>query len=168
MKQYLLVILLFVSLGIDAQNTYPFVLVHGFAGWGRDELLGLKYWGGLQGDLQQYFVNQGIQMVTVQMGPVSSNWDRACEMFAELKGGTVDYGLVHSEQNLHSRYGRTYSPLIPNWGPNQKVHLIAHSQGGQDARLLVSLLNNGSPAEIAGTPAGNLSVLFQVANLCHL
>ena len=29
-----------------AANNDPIVLVHGFSGWGRDELLGYKHWGG--------------------------------------------------------------------------------------------------------------------------
>ena len=27
------------------QNNYPIILVNGFAGWGREEMLGVKYWG---------------------------------------------------------------------------------------------------------------------------
>lgn len=27
------------------KNNNPIILVHGFTGWGRDELLGVKYWG---------------------------------------------------------------------------------------------------------------------------
>ncbi|KAJ0397520.1 hypothetical protein P43SY_005646 [Pythium insidiosum] len=46
-------------LTITAQNNYPIVLVHGFSGWGRDELLGIKYWGGIQGDLQEQLKAQG-------------------------------------------------------------------------------------------------------------
>src|SRR3712207_8790005 len=29
-------------------NNYPIVLVHGFMGWGGDEALGFKYWGGFK------------------------------------------------------------------------------------------------------------------------
>ncbi|TKI08462.1 lipase, partial [Bacillus wiedmannii] len=29
------------------QNNYPIILVNGFAGWGREEMLGVKYWGGV-------------------------------------------------------------------------------------------------------------------------
>src|SRR5210317_632181 len=32
-------------------NRYPIVLLHGFTGWGRDEMAGFKYWGGIT-DLQ--------------------------------------------------------------------------------------------------------------------
>lgn len=38
------------------QNNYPIILVNGFAGWGREEMLGVKYWGGvhdIQEDLKQ-------------------------------------------------------------------------------------------------------------------
>ncbi|TYZ66215.1 hypothetical protein PybrP1_011866, partial [[Pythium] brassicae (nom. inval.)] len=74
-----LLVLVLAPLAVLAQNKYPIVLVHGFSGWGRDELLGLKYWGGIQGDLQEQLKAQGYTVYTAAVGPFSSNWDRACE-----------------------------------------------------------------------------------------
>ena len=34
----------------------------------------------------------------VSVGPISSNWDRAIEVFYQLKGGQVDYGKGHSRK----------------------------------------------------------------------
>jgi len=31
---------------IIAQNKYPIILVHGFMGWGREEMGNYRYWGG--------------------------------------------------------------------------------------------------------------------------
>ena len=39
-------------------NDYPIVLVHGLAGWGPDEALGIKYWGGFK-DLVSYLNSKG-------------------------------------------------------------------------------------------------------------
>src|SRR5882762_6112625 len=77
-------------------NTYPTVLVHGMCGWGRDEIFGqrFRYWGGPKGDVQEYLKSKGYETFTGSMGPLSSNWDRACELFYFLKGGVVDYGAV--------------------------------------------------------------------------
>ena len=39
-----------------SQNNFPIVLIHGFMGWGRDELSGYYYWGGnydLESELKQ-------------------------------------------------------------------------------------------------------------------
>jgi triacylglycerol lipase len=40
------------------------------------------------------------------------------------------------------------------------VHLLGHSMGGQTARLLVQLLEEGDAAEAAATPSGELNPLF--------
>jgi hypothetical protein len=146
------------------QNQYPIVLVHGFAGF--VSLDGWNYWGGfnnIQGDLD----NHGYTTYTAAMGPFSSNWDRACELFAQIKGGQVDYGLAHSSKFGHARYGRTFPGLYPQWGTIDaqtgqvnKIHLITHSMGGQTARQLMQLLAQGSAEEQAATPSSQLSPLF--------
>lgn len=84
-----------------AANSYPIVLVHGFSGWGRGELFGLQYWGGgfqVGGarDFERQLTAAGYPTVTAAVGPVSSNWDRAIELFYQIKGGCVDYGPYHS------------------------------------------------------------------------
>ncbi|TMW61515.1 hypothetical protein Poli38472_012706 [Pythium oligandrum] len=144
-----LVLLALSALTALADNKYPIVLVHGFAGWGRDELLGVKYWGGIQGDLQEQLKAQGYTVYTAAVGPFSSNWDRACELYAQIKGGQVDYGANHAAKHGHARYGRTFPGLYPQWGNTtngavNKVHLIGHSMGGQTVRMLAQLLASGS------------------------
>lgn len=141
-----------------SKNKYPIVLVHGFSGWGRHELLGVKYWGGFQGDLQEQLEAQGHTVFTAAVGPFSSNWDRACELYAQIKGTTVDYGATHSAHFEHARMGETFAPgLYPQWGERDpatdqinKIHLIGHSMGGPTIRMLTQLLANGT----AGVPWG--------------
>ena len=154
---------------IKPSNKYPIVLVHGLGGFGRDEMLGFKYWGGLY-DIQEYLKAQGYEVYTVAVGPVSSNWDRACELYAQLIGGTVDYGAAHAAKYGHARYGRTYKGLIPDLGkvdPQtgevKKVHLIGHSMGGQTIRTLVQLLAEGDAAE-RNFSQENISPLFVGGN----
>ncbi|HET8694477.1 MAG TPA: RICIN domain-containing protein [Aquabacterium sp.] len=133
-----------------ARNTDTIVLLHGFAGWGRDELFGLKYWGGGwsgKGDLQEYLKSLGYNVVTLSVGPISSNWDRAVEAYYQLKGGCVDYGATHSSTYGHKEAGRCYTALLTNWDDTHKIHIIAHSQGGQTARVLLKLLRDGKTGE---------------------
>ncbi|MGE5451887.1 MAG: RICIN domain-containing protein [Acidobacteriota bacterium] len=133
-----------------ARNTDTIVLIHGFSGWGRGELFGLKYWGGGwdgKGDLQEYLKSQGYNVVTVAVGPISSNWDRAVEAYYQLKGGCVDYGASHSSTYGHKEAGRCYNALLTNWDDTHKIHIIAHSQGGQTARVLLKLLRDGKAGE---------------------
>ncbi|MCY9514451.1 esterase/lipase family protein [Paenibacillus apiarius] len=156
------------------QNDYPIVLVHGFGGWGREEMLGFKYWGGFS-DIQDDLRHYGYSVFTAAVGPVSSSWDRACELYAQIKGGTVDYGEAHSSLHNHARYGRTYEGLYPEWGEinpktgkPRRIHLLAHSQGGQTARLFIQLLENGSASERDVTPGSDLSPLFSDKQAPHV
>ena len=63
----------------DDGNDYPIVLVHGLFGWGGTEIANLNYWGGFS-SLQQMLTDAGYEVYTPSIGPVASNWDRACEL----------------------------------------------------------------------------------------
>ncbi|NFO04827.1 lipase [Clostridium botulinum] len=135
-----------ISEAIQEGNEYPIVLVHGFMGFGRDELLGYKYWGGIV-DIQEKLRDEGHQTYTATVGPVSSNWDRACELYAYIVGGTVDYGEAHAKKYGHERYGRTFEGIYKDVSDTNKIHLIGHSMGGQTVRTLTQLLSEGSEEE---------------------
>lgn len=140
---------------------YPYVFVHGLFGWGKDEGINedIAYWGATAGNLMDELRGEGVECYDASVGPVSSNWDRACELYACLTGGTVDYGAAHSAANGHKRYGRTYDePLIPDLGELDenglvnKINLVGHSFGGNTIRLLAQLLADGCPEELAASP----------------
>ncbi len=151
------------------KNKEPFVFVHGLNGWGGAEGINgvVPYWGATTGDLVVYLQQQGYECYSASVGPLSSAWDRACELYAQLIGSTVDYGEAHSKEHNHDRFGRTYyQALIPDWGELdkngkiQKIHLIGHSFGGTTVRMLIQLLTDGSPEEIAASDPDDISGLF--------
>lgn len=152
-----------------AQSDCPFVFVHGLFGWGSGEGINslAPYWGATTGDLMSYLNSTGRESYSASVGPISSSWDRACELYAQLTGTTVDYGVVHSKKYGHKRFGRSYEkPLFEGWGNGKPgdfhhaVHLIGHSLGGNTVRLFAHLLTHGSDIEKSETPAEELSGLF--------
>jgi triacylglycerol lipase len=115
------------------------VFVHGLFGWGPGELGGLPYWGDALAQFEGVFNTH-----EVKCGPISSFHDRACELFAQIKGAEVDYGEQHSKEAGHARkpHDRDYSgkPFVRNWSADNPVILIGHSAGAQTCLQLQQLL----------------------------
>ncbi|MBQ8575306.1 MAG: helix-turn-helix domain-containing protein [Clostridia bacterium] len=148
---------------------YPYILVHGLGGWGAEAQINevSPYWGSTTGSLVDYLAGEGHTAYEASVGPFSSTWDRACELYAQLAGTTVDYGEAHSKAHNHERYGREYTTqLAPGWGTKTeggqliKANLVGHSFGGATVRMLASLLEYGSEAEVEAS-GENVSELFK-------
>lgn len=144
------------------KNQYPLIFVHGMFGWGSS--IGIDkitpYWGSTTGNLMKYLTSCGYECYASSVGPVSSAWDNACELYAQLTGTRVDYGEAHSKAHGHERFGRTYGkPLFSGFG-EKKIHLIGHSHGGQVIRLLAHLLTYGDETEREATDEKEISELF--------
>lgn len=113
------------------------IFVHGIFGWGSNELGGAPYWG--------YALNQFTNPFKVHeasCGPVSSFHDRACEVFAQIRGSKVDYGELHSKEQVHARYSDDYTgqSFAPDWSEDNPIILIAHSAGAHTCLKLQKLL----------------------------
>ncbi len=142
MRLFIATTIFFISC-LVAKNNYPIVFIHGFMGWGPEEMGDYSYWGGKSNYIKD-LTNDGNKIIAVSVGPISSNWDRAVEVFYQLKGGQVDYGSYHSERNKIIRMPdeKSYVGLYPEWNSENPVHIIGHSMGGQTARMLNYLLTH--------------------------
>ena len=146
----------------ETKNKYPIVFVHGLGGWGEGTPVNKIYphWGMGAGSIKEYLAEQGYEAYAASVGPASSAWDRACELYAHITGTRVDYGEAHAKTHGHARFGATYEQLVPGWSKTRKLHLIGHSFGGATVRLFAQLCEQGSAEERKATPAGELSPLF--------
>lgn len=136
---------------MSKQNTAR-IFVHGLFGWGESDPVYRFFpqWGMGSGNVVKDLRRQGWDCHAPAVGPLSSAWDRACELYAWLTGTRTDYGAAHSARCGHARYGRAFgAPLVPDWSAERPVDLIGHSFGGATSRLLVHLLQNGSALERA-------------------
>jgi len=149
---------------IDTRDRPVNLLMAGLGGYGENVGAdrAMPYFGSLTGmHFGQALEKHGYETYQPDLGPMSSEWDRACELYAQLTGTRVDYGEAHSKRCGHARYGRTHSkPLFEGWGAQRPLNLICHSFGGNTARMFALLLDEGCAAERAATPAEELSPLF--------
>ena len=137
----------------------PVVFVHGLFGWGqRDKIFSIMpYWGMTTGSLTDYLSAKGYETYAASVGPLSSAWDRACELYAQLAGTRTDYGVKHAQDFEHERYGIDYKqPLFDGWGTKRAVNLVGHSFGGATTRLFLEILTNGCPEEVAAARAAGV------------
>ncbi|MBO6238188.1 MAG: lipase, partial [Bacteroidales bacterium] len=150
-----------------SKHNYPTVLVHGLLGIDEGPYnyinLVYRYFGGFRGDLTKAMRARGYEFYDPGLGPFTPVWDRVCDLYAYLVGGTVDYGKAHSERYGHARYGRTYEGVLKDWGTpgnHEKINILGYSFGGPTVNLLNGLLMHGSEEERAVTPEDELSPLF--------
>jgi hypothetical protein len=156
--------------------------VHGLAGWGEQEVSTFRYWGmgfftDPTTDTNTYNVRKVLSDVTgknvysARVGPFSSVHERACELYAQIRGLQTDYGATRASLANHTRFAPTGTSMdfrnaagygwIPNWGTlgnSDKIHFVTHSYGGPTVRLLQRYLIHGKPDETSG----DKSALFAV------
>ena len=141
-----------------------FIFVHGLSGWGSYDRIykRVPYWGMWGGDLLTFLRTNGFDAYAASVAPAGSAWDRACELYAQLAGKVTDYGVKHSTENRHDRFGRDFSgcPLVPDLSPESHLVLLGHSFGGTTARLFLELMAHGDADEKNSTSPDELSGLF--------
>ncbi len=155
---------------IDKKSSYPVILVPGILGYGDDALLSkvLPYFGTMSASASKTIRSLGVDAFTASFTATAGVWERTCELYAQIAGGTVDYGAAYSKRTGKPRYGKTYNGFVPNWGKTdeyekyQKVTLVAHAFGAPVARMLAYLMAFGSQKEQAA--GGDVSPLFLGGN----
>jgi hypothetical protein len=91
------------------------VLVHGLAGWGEQEVGTFRYFGMTDfanpaTDAHPYnarytlSTKTGLKTYVARVGPFSSLHERACELYAQIRGLRTDYGYTRSVLASHERY----------------------------------------------------------------
>ena len=133
------------------QSKFPVILIPGIFGYGEENQLVNKvfpYFGMTSASAARVIAEVGNPVHTASFRPLSGVWERACELYAQIKGGKVDYGKAYAEKHHISQYGEIYPGWVPNWGEEGvKVTLVGHGFGATVARLLTALMARGSRRE---------------------
>ena len=152
------------SAATDDPSKLPTILMHGFLGWGAYDDVNaiIPYFGMTSGSISNYLNSKGYDTYMPSTGPFSSCWDRVCELYAQLTGTRTDYGIAHSKKYGHDRYGKDFTgrPLIKDfvWDADHPINLVGHSFGGAMSRMLVDMLVEGRPEEVAAAKAAGEKV----------
>ena len=126
-------------------------------------------------------IPENINLISVYPSPTGSLHDRACQVFYELYGGTVDYGKEHSDFHNHERFGRKFEKgKLSMWDEDNPITIIGHSLGGCTAWVLQNYLAQGRFAGIPTSAAwvsnvicvsaplnGALQVHTRGKDICH-
>ncbi|KAM5343760.1 hypothetical protein ACJ41O_012297 [Fusarium nematophilum] len=103
-------------------KSVPIVLVPGFLGWGPPLFGAINYFGGVT-DVPRRLVDEGYTVIVAPIAPISSNWERACELYRQLTEGefsTVNptTNALDEKYDLDVDYG-AYFRANPHAGPEQ-------------------------------------------------
>jgi hypothetical protein len=93
------------------QSAKPSSTVSGFSGWGQALFGTVNYWGGFE-DLPLALHNAGYAVIVVRVGPLSSNMERACEIWAQL----TDPGYYHTSKPSKERYANQFTVVSTRLG----------------------------------------------------
>lgn len=121
------------------------VFVHGLFGWSPPDGMSriLPYWG----EALAQFEDGALTAHEAKVGPVSSFHDRACELYAQIRGRRVDYGEAHSKASGHERFSPTLNfegrGFVEGWSAENPVILVGHSAGAHTCLMLQQLLREG-------------------------
>lgn len=148
-------------------TNYPTILVHGFLGVDQKNYFSYlyQYFGSFTKDLRKHWEQDlGYEVYQPSLGPFTGMWERSCELYAYIFGGTVDYGVYHSQKHRIKRFGRTYPGVLTDLGTpgkHAKVNLIGHSFGGPTVTMFSWILAEGCQEELDATPADEVSDFFK-------
>lgn len=128
---------------VQQPQSKAILFVPGIFGWGPDELP-ISYFAGAA----EIFDKARFTTIReVKCGPVSSFHDRACELYAQVKGVDIDYGEKHSRDAGHDqkvplerRPHAAQNGILQDWGSNNPIILIGHSAGAHTCLKLQELL----------------------------
>ena len=151
---------------IEKKTNYPTILIHGFLGVQPENYFSYlyRYFGSFTKDLRKHWQSLGYEVYQPGLGPFTGMWERSCELYAYLVGGTVDYGVVHSKKHGIKRFGRTYPGVLKDLGTpgdHAKINLIGHSFGGPTVTMFTWILTEGCKEELEATPADEVSEFFK-------
>lgn len=144
---------------LEKKYQYPIILVPGLCAYGEK---GLGKVFPYFGKAARIIREEGLECHVATFTSLAGIWNRTCELYAQIVGGTVDYGQAHSERYGTERYGASYEGFVSALDGDHKISLLAYGFGAPVVRLLAYLLEYGSKKE--QKTGEEISPLFQGGN----
>ncbi|KAK6502740.1 hypothetical protein TWF481_007787 [Arthrobotrys musiformis] len=109
-----------VTSNLPEDKKVPIVLVQGFVAWGTPLFGAINYWGGIE-SIPRLLMDKGYTVIVPQVGPLSSNWERACELYRQLTIGRFNSFIpttqeIEAHNDVDVSYGK-YFDSNPAKGP---------------------------------------------------
>ncbi|KFA81589.1 hypothetical protein S40288_09626 [Stachybotrys chartarum IBT 40288] len=107
-----------------SNKSIPIVFVPGLSGWGAPLFGAINYFGGVI-DIPRLLVDQGYTVIIAPVAPLSTNWERACELYSQLtfgqfSTGNPQTGSIDEVYDVNVDYG-SYLTTDPAHAPEKTI-----------------------------------------------
>jgi len=132
--------------GYFANDCYIFDMLENYDNYKINNFDTNEYYKNLNENVYNYFKNKSncTRVIRVSLNPYGSNYDRAIQLFHEIKGEICYFGKKRNNESKKLEYDSSIciEGKYKEWNDQFPVHFVCFSMGGNTVRELMYLLEN--------------------------
>jgi hypothetical protein len=132
--------------GYFANDCYIFDMLENYDNYKINTFGTNDYYKNVNENVYNYFKNKSncTRVIRVSLNPYGSNYDRAIQLFHEIKGEICYFGKKRSTESKKLEYDSSIciEGKYKEWNDQFPVHFVCFSMGGNTVRELMYLLEN--------------------------